>query len=74
MPLFQKAQASAADPIAYEDRSLRLADALRKAGKLEEARDLYNKLTNSERAATRESAKTGLIYVDADKARQKIKQ
>jgi tetratricopeptide (TPR) repeat protein len=73
VPLFEKALNATIETIAREERSLRLADALRKAGKLDEARDLYNKLTNSERAATRESAKTGLIYIDADKAKQKIK-
>lgn len=75
VPLFEKAlAAAAADPLIHEERSLRLADALRKSGRLDEARELFNKLTSSERAATRESAKTGLIYIDADKAKQKIKQ
>jgi len=74
VPLFEKAVASAGEPVVTEERQLRLADALRKASRLDEARDLYNKLTSSERAATRESAKTGLIYIDADKAKQKIKQ
>jgi len=71
VPLLEKSIAATVDPAVREERSLRLAEALRKAERLEEARELYYKLTASERASIRESAKTGLIFVAADRARGK---
>jgi tetratricopeptide (TPR) repeat protein len=69
VPLFQESVKTTDDPALAEDRSLRLADALRKAECIADAEALYNKLAGSQRASIRESAKTGLVYVAADKIR-----
>ncbi|MCY3023335.1 MAG: tetratricopeptide repeat protein [Planctomycetota bacterium] len=69
VPVFEQSIAATADKGVAEERSLRLADALRKAGRIEEAEALYNKLKGSARADIRESAQTGLVYVAADKAK-----
>lgn len=69
VPLYEKAIATAtenADVPAQEDRSLRLADALRKVGRRIEARALYEKLTTSVHAPTRDAAKLALVAIVND--------
>lgn len=69
VPLFEQCIAATADAALKEERSLRLADALRRAERIEEADALYSKLRNSQRADIRDKANTGLIYVAADRTR-----
>ena len=57
-------------PFSEESFAL-LADAYRRAGNLDGAWNLYNRLSNSERTAIKESAKTGLVYVSSDRAKVK---
>jgi tetratricopeptide (TPR) repeat protein len=67
VPLFEKAVASSAlDVVAQEDRQLRLGDALRKAGRLPEARTVYESLTNSKRSITRDLARLALAAMNND--------
>jgi len=69
VPLFEQCIAATADPTAKEEQSLRLAEALRLAGRIPEAEALYNKLEKSKSAGIREKAKTARMYVDMDKKR-----
>lgn len=71
VPLLESAVEGTPDEALKEERSLRLADAYRRAGHLENAWNMYSRLSNSERTAIRESAKTGLVYVSSDRAKAK---
>jgi tetratricopeptide (TPR) repeat protein len=65
IPLYQQSISTTTDVTVQDDRSLRLADALRRAGRLEESRALFTRLSTSERNSIREGAKAGLVYVAA---------
>jgi tetratricopeptide (TPR) repeat protein len=54
-----------------DERSLRLADALRKSGQLAEAKAIFTRLSKSDRSNVKDGAKTGLIYVETDEAKKK---
>jgi tetratricopeptide (TPR) repeat protein len=69
--LLEESVAGTADEIIKEERSLRLADAYRRSLRLDEAQALYMKLSTSERTGIRESAKTGLVYVESDRKAKK---
>jgi tetratricopeptide (TPR) repeat protein len=69
VPLFELCIAAANNQATKEERSLRLAEALRRAGRISEAEALFKKLEKSQSATIREKARTGLMYVANDKAR-----
>jgi len=71
VPLLESSVEGTVDDAMKEERSLRLADAYRRAGNLENSWNMYSRLSNSERTAIRESAKTGLVYVSSDRAKAK---
>jgi tetratricopeptide (TPR) repeat protein len=71
VPLFEQAIAAAPDPATKEERSLRLADALWKAGRLTESEALYNKLMKSQNTTIRGAAQTGQLYVVNERERQR---
>ncbi len=73
VPLLQQAVDATADPLIKEERLLRLGEGLRKAGQLDKAYALFDKLSKCERASIRENAKTGRLYVEADRAKLKLK-
>jgi tetratricopeptide (TPR) repeat protein len=52
-----------------EERNLRYADALRRTQQFDEAERIYRELQQSERSSIRESARTGAVYVRADRTR-----
>lgn len=64
VPLLEQAIDLTPEASVREERSLRLADALRRSDRLEEAAAIYKKLSGSDQSRIRESAKTGLIYVE----------
>ena len=70
LPLFEQAVAGTQDEATHEARELRLADAMRRSGRLDDSRTLFNKLKTSARANTRENAETGLNFIEADEARK----
>ena len=53
-----------------EDRQLRLAEALRKAGDHTGAIELYKKLKTSERPNVRETANYGMIAIEQNDTKQ----
>ena len=72
IPLYEQSISTAAEQTVQDDRSLRLADALRRADRLDESRALFTRLSTSERNTIREGAKAGLVYVAAaERAKQK---
>ena len=66
---FAEAIETSADPKICEDRSLCLADVLRRSRRFEDARELYTRLSASVNAGIRTKAKTGLSMVKADEAK-----
>ncbi len=60
---FKKSTERAENKDIEEDRMLRMAEAMRLAGKLDKAQNVLKELTQSERAVIRERARAGLILV-----------
>lgn len=59
------------DASVKEERMLRLADALRKDGRLADSRTMYEGLKKSQRTSIRESAETGLNFIGVEEKKKK---
>ena len=70
VPYLEQSVALTTDVLLQEERMLRLADALYRADRLDEATTLYTKLTSSERTQIREGARTGQLYVTSAKMKK----
>ncbi|HYF51421.1 MAG TPA: hypothetical protein VEJ63_18555, partial [Planctomycetota bacterium] len=74
VPFFETVVKGTDEVAAREDRELRLGDALRRSGRLEEAALIFKKLVASNRSSVRGAANVGLEYISAqekEKARKR---